>query len=122
MLYQHANENTYLSIGKIAKEANVPKNFLEQILISLRKHGILKSIRGSRGGYFFAKDPSQITIIEIIQSVEIECCENVYRTNNPVLKMFWKDFRSNMQTFFSQPITRFSDYIQHLANENMYYI
>jgi hypothetical protein len=27
-----------------------------------------------------------------------------------------------MQTFFSQPITRFSDYIQHLANENMYYI
>jgi len=32
VLYQHANENTHLSIEKIAKEANVPKNFLEQIL------------------------------------------------------------------------------------------
>jgi len=122
VLYQHADDNTPIPIEKIAKEANVPKNFLEQILISLKKHCILKNIRGAHGGYLFAKDPSQITIMDIIQSVETQCCEDVCRTDNPILRMFWKDFRSHMQTFLSQPITRFSDYIQRLANENMYYI
>ena len=33
-------------------------NFLEQIFSSLKKRGIVKSIRGPSGGYFFAKDPS----------------------------------------------------------------
>jgi len=122
VLYQHADHNIPLSIEKIAKEANVPKNFLEQILVSLKKSGVLKSIRGAHGGYLLAKDPSQITILEIIQSVETQCCDDVCRTDNPVLRLFWKDFRSHMQKFLSQPLTCFSDYIEQLAGENMYYI
>lgn len=122
VLYQHADNNVPLSIEKIANEANVPKNFLEQILVSLKKSGILKSIRGAYGGYLLAKDPSEITVMDIIYSVETQCCEDVCRTDNPVLRLFWNDFRAHMQIFLSKPITCFSEYIQKSANENMYYI
>jgi len=122
VLYQHAGNNTPLSIEKISNEAKVPKNFLEQILVSLKKNGILKSIRGAHGGYLLAKDPSEITILDIINSVETQCCEDICRTDNPVLRLFWNDFRSHMQIFLSKPITCFSEYLQKAANENMYYI
>ena len=122
VLYQHADNNIPLSIEKIANEANVPKNFLEQILVSLKKNGILKSIRGAYGGYLLAKDPSEITIMDIIYSVETQCCEDVCRTDNQALKLFWNDFRAHMQIFLSNPITCFSEYIQKSENVNMYYI
>jgi len=122
VLYQHAESSVPLSIEKIAKEANVPKNFLEQILVSLKKSGILKSVRGAYGGYLLAKNPSEIMIMDIIYSVETECCEDVCRTDNPVLRLFWNDFRTHMQAFLSKPITTFSEYIERSQNENMYYI
>jgi len=54
-------------IADIAEEAGVPRKFLEQILLELRKRGILRSQRGRSGGYQLAKPPADISFADIIR-------------------------------------------------------
>ncbi len=51
----------------IAKEANIPRKFLETILLDLKKNGILGSKMGKGGGYFIRKKPSEIQLSTIIR-------------------------------------------------------
>jgi Rrf2 family transcriptional regulator, cysteine metabolism repressor len=57
-------------IGELARRRNIPVQFLEQLFAVLRRAGILKSQRGVKGGYLFAKDPSQITILEVVELLD----------------------------------------------------
>ncbi len=112
VLYRH--HEGALSIEKIATQANVPKNYLEQILLDLKRRGILKSIRGAKGGYILAKDPKEITLLDIVQSVESECCQDPCRTDNPVLHSLWLEFNEHIKKFLNRPITCFDEYIKRL--------
>src|ERR1700743_796865 len=56
-----------MMIADIAEEAGVPRKFLEQILLELRKRGILRSQRGRSGGYMLAKLPKDISFADIIR-------------------------------------------------------
>jgi Rrf2 family transcriptional regulator, cysteine metabolism repressor len=44
--------------------------FLEQLFATLRRAGVLKSQRGVKGGYSFARDPSRITVLEIVELLD----------------------------------------------------
>lgn len=57
-------------IGELARRRDIPVQFLEQLFAVLRRGGILKSQRGVKGGYSFAKDPSTITILEIVELLD----------------------------------------------------
>lgn len=57
----------------IAKIQNISEKYLSLIIIPLRTVGLVKSIRGAHGGYSLAKDPSQITLKEIIDVLEGDC-------------------------------------------------
>ncbi len=57
----HGNLHT----ADIAQEENIPKKFLELILLDLKKGGYVGSKQGSGGGYYLVKDPRQITLAEI---------------------------------------------------------
>ena len=57
-------------IGELARRRDIPVQFLEQLFAALRRGGILKSQRGVKGGYSFAKDPSQITVLEIVELLD----------------------------------------------------
>jgi Rrf2 family cysteine metabolism transcriptional repressor len=57
-------------IGELAKRRGIPVQFLEQLFAVLRRAGILKSQRGVKGGYSFAKEPSQITVLEIVELLD----------------------------------------------------
>ena len=54
----------------IALRQNIPQRFLEQILLSLKRAGLILSVRGARGGYRLALPPRQITLRDAIQAVE----------------------------------------------------
>lgn len=58
------------SLKFIAKSQGLSENYLEQLMVPLRRAGIVKSIRGAQGGYMLAKSPEEITIGEIIRAVE----------------------------------------------------
>ncbi len=55
-----------VSAGAIAKRQNLSVAYLEQLLHRLKKHGIVTSTRGPRGGYGLAKRPQQITMADVV--------------------------------------------------------
>ena len=59
-----------LQIREIAKSEMIPQNFLENILLELRKLGILGSKLGKSGGYFLLKKPSEVNLAEIVRHFE----------------------------------------------------
>ena len=57
-------------IGELAKRGGIPAQFLEQLFATLRRAGMLKSQRGVKGGYSFARPASQITVLEIVEQLD----------------------------------------------------
>jgi len=57
-------------IGELARRRDIPVQFLEQLFAVLRRGGILKSQRGVKGGYTFAKDPTQVTVLEVVELLD----------------------------------------------------
>ncbi len=56
-------------ISEISKKKNVPLKFLENILLELKRAGILESKKGKGGGYYLKKDPAQIKVATIVRLV-----------------------------------------------------
>ena len=53
-----------------AKRRNIPVQFLEQLFAALRRAGVLKSQRGVKGGYSFARQPSDVTVLELVELLD----------------------------------------------------
>jgi Rrf2 family transcriptional regulator, cysteine metabolism repressor len=54
----------------VAEARSIPLHFLEQLFAGLRRAGILQSQRGVKGGYSFARPPSEVTILEVVETVD----------------------------------------------------
>lgn len=59
-----------VQIAEISKHENISQKFLESILLSLKKTGILGSKKGKGGGYYLIKDPSEIFMTDVIRVLE----------------------------------------------------
>ncbi len=57
-------------IDQVSRQERIPKSFLAKIFQSLAKAGLVRSIRGSGGGFALAKNPADISVLEIIEAVE----------------------------------------------------
>ena len=57
-------------IGELARRRNIPVQFLEQLFATLRRAGVLRSQRGVKGGYTFARPPADITVLEIVELLD----------------------------------------------------
>jgi Rrf2 family iron-sulfur cluster assembly transcriptional regulator len=63
------NEQHPVSISQISKEENLSPEFLEQIFFKLKKAGVIRSIRGPKGGFVLKWKPSEVTIKSILDAV-----------------------------------------------------
>ena len=61
---------TVALISEIAESTGVPQTFLAKILQSFAKLGLVNSFRGTGGGFVLARNPSQITLREVVEAVE----------------------------------------------------
>ncbi len=59
-----------VSLGSIAQRNDISAQYLEHVFSALRKAHIVKSIKGSQGGYFLQKDPKEITVAQIVEALE----------------------------------------------------
>ncbi len=66
VLAEHQGDEP-LMIADIAERARVPRKFLEQILLELKRRGIVRSIRGRSGGYLLGREPGEITFADILR-------------------------------------------------------
>lgn len=89
-----------VAIHDLAKRADIPTKFLEQILLDLKRGGFVESRRGKVGGYLLARSPSQIKLGEVIRFIDgsiepIACVEDGYKgcgdINKCVLRSMWRE-------------------------------
>lgn len=78
-----------MQIREISANADIPQNYLEQLLSKLRKAALVNSVRGSKGGYFLSRDPKDIKVFDILIALEddLKICDS--KTANPILDLFF---------------------------------
>ncbi|AFY88495.1 MAG: HTH-type transcriptional regulator CymR [Chroococcidiopsis cubana SAG 39.79] len=59
-----------LQIRQIAARRDIPERYLDQLLAILRRGGLIKGIRGAKGGYILAREPRQITLLDALRCIE----------------------------------------------------
>ncbi|WP_414579265.1 RrF2 family transcriptional regulator [Anabaena sp. CCY 9402-a] len=93
----HYESGEPMQIRQIAAQQKIPDRYLEQLLATLRRGGILKSQRGSKGGYFLAREPRKITLFEILECLEgldVRTSENNGNSktlDNAVIEEIWQE-------------------------------
>lgn len=103
-----------LKISEISAKQSIPDRYLEQILTNLRRDGIVQSQRGAKGGYILARDPWQITLLDIVTCMEGDAQSDLSRTSNrleknksytierDLLQDIWQQSREAAQSVLSQ--------------------
>jgi Rrf2 family protein len=99
-----------LKIKEIASNANIPQNFLEQILLELKKQGLLSSIKGAHGGYKLAKPLKDITLKDVVIVLESDIFSDISQADNLALQLFWKDLKLNVSKVFEIPLSELKNY------------
>ncbi|WP_411168017.1 RrF2 family transcriptional regulator [Clostridium sp. MB05] len=96
-----------VSIKTISERQNISERYLEQIFSLLRKGGIIVGRKGAQGGYTLGKNPSELTISEILKVLE---GENIFIDINDdeeneledfINKSLWKDINCIISKYFS---------------------
>lgn len=91
-----------LQLKVIAQRQDISPKYLEQLMARLKSAGLVRSIRGSRGGYILAKPPNQIKLSDVFSALEgtsvitVECVENksyCARAANCVARQFWVELQ-----------------------------
>lgn len=64
------SRNGHVALGNIAERNDISPQYLEQVFASLRRSGIVKSVKGSQGGYLLNRDASRITVSAVLEALE----------------------------------------------------
>ena len=59
-----------VSAREIAERQGIPLKFLEQLLVALRRAGVVTSVRGARGGFSLDREAETVTVLEIVEALE----------------------------------------------------
>ncbi len=120
-IYKHQEHGTIKSVS-IAKEMDLPQNYLEQILLILKNANILKSLRGAKGGYMLAKDANTITVLDIIEALDGSICDFETGDRECGLIDFWDEKRGEIREKFNIPITSLDKYCNKPYSNFVYMI
>jgi Rrf2 family protein len=110
----------------------IDENYLNQILISLRKAGLIESVRGPQGGHRLARPPSQITLLEVVTALEgpLLANDNVRETGSTtqeldldIIRVVWAGARDALESYLSSlTLEELTQRKRRRAGEVMYYI
>jgi Rrf2 family cysteine metabolism transcriptional repressor len=114
-------------IRDIADAHGIPSRFLVQILLQLKSAGLVHSVRGAAGGYNIAREPEDITLLDVMTVVDAQLGETVKNaTRNTsttrVLQRTWKEVAAQERELLDS--VTFAALVERLkgAPEGMYYI
>ncbi|MCF6173149.1 MAG: Rrf2 family transcriptional regulator [Campylobacteraceae bacterium] len=121
-LYKHKNSQQTIGLKDISEHTDIPKNYLEQILVELRKANFINSTRGAKGGYKFTDNSQEPLIKDIIMALDGQLHINKEKTTNPVFNLFFKDCDEKLIEIFEKPLSHMETYEQILSNQINYTI
>ena len=113
-------KDTPMQIKEISANANIPQNYLEQLLSKLRRAGLVTSIRGARGGYTVAKTPEEIKVVDILIALEDDIKIVDTKAENPILNIFFDESKNSMKKIFDIQLSKLDEY-QDRYNEFLHY-
>ncbi|MBU3111375.1 RrF2 family transcriptional regulator [Clostridium lacusfryxellense] len=94
-----------VSIKSISERQNISEYYLEQLFSSLRRAKLIKSVRGSQGGYILNRKPEEITIYDVINvlegPIEISNCLEDQACNNIdccATRLLWKKIKNSIDS------------------------
>jgi Rrf2 family cysteine metabolism transcriptional repressor len=120
--------NGPISIKEIAERQGISFSYLEQILHKLGKAGLIDSVRGPAGGYLLARQPSQLTIGDIVRVLEgpialSHCLEpgesaDCYKADDCVARMVWAKVGAKIEEALDS--ISFDDLLQRKQKEALF--
>lgn len=127
------SSDSTVSLVSVAQRQNISLNYLEQVFASLRKAGIVKSVKGSQGGYMLADKPENINVGDVLAVLEgkfsivdepdsEEEMDNVQRAINLLV---WDKINKSVNDFlYSNTLADLVNEYEKLNTEmgDMYYI
>jgi len=91
-------------IKSIAERQNIPEAYLEQLIGQLRRSGLVKSVRGAQGGYLLSRSPAEITVGEVLRTLEgelavVDCLmeeDACHKACSCPTRVVWKKLRDGL--------------------------
>lgn len=128
--------NQAIPLFQVAERQAISEGYLEQMMTFLRKGGLVRSVRGSQGGYLLAREPAKITAGEIIRCLEGPIsptgCVNEYdpepcpRADSCVSRVLWERVRKSVTDVLDntnlEDLCKESEEIRLSQEAKMYYI
>ncbi len=95
------------ALKSVAERQFISEHYLEQLIASLRKAGLVTSVRGAQGGYELARPPGEITVGDVVRVLEgpiapVECVDesqefsNCTHSESCVTRIVWKRLRDSI--------------------------
>ena len=97
-----------IELKEIARKENISLKYLEQVINPLRAAGLVKSIRGSKGGYSLGRPPSEICLYDVVETLEgplnlLECLHDAkvcQKVPSCVTRDIWREVSEAISKIF----------------------
>ncbi|WP_024955976.1 RrF2 family transcriptional regulator [Sulfurospirillum arcachonense] len=109
-------------IKEISAKAGIPQNYLEQLLVVLRRAELVTSVRGAHGGYFLARKANDILVKDIFIALEGNLNIVESKVDNPVLNLFYKESNDKLKNIFNISLSELHEYQDKLREQLDYSI
>ena len=110
------HEGGATQIKDIADAQGIPQHYLEQILVVLKRGGIVKSFRGAQGGYALVGDPAGIRLLDVVTLLEGPLEVAPGDRGDPRLKPLWHDLAEGARSRLDKSIAELIDEIRQAEN------
>jgi Rrf2 family protein len=101
-----------MAARELADSERLPPDYVEQILLRLRRAGLVESVRGAKGGYYLARPPAEITVRDVMtasehQTFEVNCdthpvnAERCHADANCSIRPVWYALQQRIDDFLS---------------------
>ncbi len=114
-----------MTINDLSQQMDIPKKFLEQILLELKKGGFVESKRGKEGGYLLARRPIDITVGEVVRQIDgpiepIACVDRNYKGCRDIYTCLFRDIWVQTSQAVNQVIDHitFEELVKNLRTTN----
>ncbi len=114
--------NGLLQLKDIAQQRKIPKHYLVQLLNGLLKAGLVRSVRGNKGGYELNHDPANVSFLKVLEMLEGEIELEKSYPENDVVKELFKEAEIEIKKMFDVTLSELLLRQQQHYNNIMFHI
>lgn len=118
---RHAAQQPVTS-QEIAERRHIPEKYLVHILLQLKRAGLVRSLRGSQGGYLLGRAPDEVRLLDIVEAIDGAILDPlpVGDAASDVLRPAWDEVAEGIRGVLGATTVR--QLMDKAARDNMYYI